>query len=75
MSTTKRRLDLQEVRISVTSRDAALRVVERLTREREELAAQWATAVRLAKANGASLRDISEVAGVSPQTIANVVNE
>jgi len=75
MSTTKRRLDLQEVRISVTSRDAALRVVERLTREREELAAQWATAVRLAKANGASLRDISEVAGVSPQTIANVVIE
>lgn len=75
MSTTKRRLDLKEVRISVTSRDAALRVVERLTREREELAAQWATAVRLAKANGASLRDIAEVAGVSPQTIANVVNE
>ena len=75
MSSTKRRVDLQEVRMSATARDAALRVVERLTREREELAAQWATAVRLAKANGASLRDIAEVAGVSPQTIANVVNE
>ena len=75
MSSTKRRVDLQEVRMSATARDAALRVVERLTREREEVAAQWATAVRLAKANGASLRDIAEVAGVSPQTIANVVNE
>ena len=75
MSSTKRRVDLQEIRMSATARDAALRVVERLTREREELAAQWATAVRLAKANGASLRDIAEVADVSPQTIANIVNE
>ncbi|MFM7224893.1 MAG: hypothetical protein ACKOBG_06970 [Actinomycetota bacterium] len=75
MSAIKRRVDLQEVRMSASSRDAALRVVERLTREREELAAEWSTAVRLAKANGASLRDIAEVAGVSPQTIANIVND
>ncbi len=72
MSTLGERWQLDEVEISKSATGAALRVVERLTRQKEDLTAQWATAVRLAHANGASLRDIASVAGVAPQTIAKV---
>lgn len=64
--------DLSEVEISKSARAAALSVVERLTREKEAIAAQWETAIRLAQANGASLRDVARAAKVSPQTIANL---
>ncbi len=32
----------------------------------------WETAVRLAHANGASLREIAEAAGTAPQTISKI---
>ncbi|CAN5595936.1 hypothetical protein BH20ACT2_BH20ACT2_03230 [soil metagenome] len=72
MSTLKSRWDLSEIEISTSAEEAALRVVQRTTREKEDAAAQWTTAIRLAHANGASLRDIAEVAQVSPQTVANI---
>lgn len=75
MSEVKSRWDLSDVEISRSAEDAALSVVGRLTRERRELASQWATAIRLAKANGASLRDIASVADASPQTIAKVCKQ
>ncbi len=72
MSELKARWDLTEVEVSKSAEQAALRVVERLTKEKEDVTEQWATALRLAQANGASLRDIARVAGVSPQTVANL---
>ncbi len=72
MSTVKSRWDLSEVEVSKSAEDAALSVVQRLTRQKEDLALQWTTAIRLAQSNGASLRDISEVAEASPQTIAKI---
>lgn len=74
MSAMRARFDLDEIEVSASAKEAALRVVERLTREKDEIARQWATAVRLAKANGASLRDIAAVADASPQSIANICN-
>ena len=72
MSTVKSRWDLSEVEVSKSAEDAALSVVQRLTRQKEDIALQWATAIRLAQTNGASLRDIATVADASPQTIANI---
>lgn len=72
MSTVKSRWDLSEVEVSKSAEDAALSVVQRLTRQKEDLALQWATAIRLAQTNGASLSDIAAVADASPQTIANI---
>ena len=72
MKTVEHRWDLSEVEVSNSAIDAALRVVERLSREKDDLNAQWATAIRLAQANGASLREIAEVAGVAPQTVAKI---
>lgn len=72
MKTLKSRWDLSTVEISKSSAEAALRVVARLTRERDDIEAQWATAIRLSQVNGASLRDIAEVAGVAPQTVAKI---
>ncbi len=72
MSTVKSRWDLSEVEVSKSAEDAALSVVQRLTRQKEDLALQWTTAIRLAQSNGASLRDIAEVAEASPQTIAKI---
>ena len=72
MSSVKSRWDLSEVEVSKSAEDAALSVVQRLTRQKEELALQWATAIRLAQSNGASLRDIAAVADASPQTIAKI---
>jgi len=72
MSRLESRWDLTDIEVSNSSREAALRVVERLTREKEEIAAQWATAMRLAQDNGASLREIANAAKVSPQTVANL---
>jgi hypothetical protein len=74
MSTMRSRCDLDDLEVSASARDAALRVVERLTREKQSVARDWATAVKLAKANGASLRDIAAIADASPQSIANVCN-
>ncbi len=45
-----------------------------LTSEKYEIARQWVVAIRLAEANGASLRDIAGVAGASPQSIANLLD-
>jgi hypothetical protein len=75
MSTLKSRLDLSEIEISASATAAALQVVQRLTRQRDDVDAQWTTAIRLAHANGASLRDIASVAGVAPQTISNICKE
>ena len=72
MSTATSRWDLSEVEVSKSAEDAALSVVQRLTRQKEDLALQWATAIRLAQTNGASLRDIAAVADASPQTIAKI---
>lgn len=74
MSKLAARFGVDEIDVSASGKEAALRVVERLTRERDDLAGQWATAIRLAKANGASLREIAHVANASPQSVANVVN-
>lgn len=72
MSPLKSRWDLSEIEVSKSATEAALRVVARLARERSDVEAQWATAIRLAQANGASLRDIAQVAGVAPQTISKI---
>lgn len=66
------RWDLDEVEVSGSAEDAALRVVERLTKHKDDVTSEWVTALWLAQANGASLRDIAKVAGVSPQTVANL---
>ena len=71
MSTT--RWELDEIEVSRSARDAALSVVERLSRVKDDVEAQWGSAIRLAHANGASLRDIAAVAGVAPQTVSKVV--
>ena len=67
--------DLSGLDMAASSEAAALNVVRRLTRQKEDLASQWATAIRLAQANGASLRDIAAVANASPQTIAKICKE
>jgi hypothetical protein len=72
MSELKAPWDLSDIQLSRSAEQAALHVVERLTREKDDLARQWATAIRLAQANGASLRDIAVAARVSPQTVANL---
>jgi hypothetical protein len=48
-------------------------VVDRLSRVKEDVEGQWGAAIRLAHANGASLRDMAAVAGVAPQTVSKVV--
>jgi hypothetical protein len=72
VSTLRSRWDLSELEVSESAVDAALCVVEWLTIQKDDIAVQWVTAMRLAQANGASLRDIAEVAGVSPQTVSNL---
>ena len=72
MSRTTSRWDLEDIEVSNSSRGAALRVVERTTRDMDEARNLWETAIRLAHANGASLRDIAAVACVSPKTTANL---
>ena len=72
MSNVTSRWDLSEIEISRSAVDAALAVVGRLTAQRADVAAQWETAIRLAQANGASLRDIAAVANTSPQTISKI---
>ena len=72
MSKTISRWELDEIEISSSAQGAALRVVERATQEKKDVSEQWETAVRLAHANGASLRDIAAVAGASPQTISKI---
>ncbi len=67
--------DLSGLDMAMSSEGAALNVVRRLTSQKEDLASQWATAIRLAQANGASLRDIGAVANASPQTIAKICDE
>jgi DNA-binding MarR family transcriptional regulator len=65
--------DLETIEISDTPDRAALAVVDRLSRVKEDVEGQWGAAIRLAYANGASLRDIAAVAGVAPQTVSKVV--
>lgn len=72
MSTVRSRWDLSEIDVSKSSAEAALAVVGRLTIQKEDIGSQWQTAIRLAQANGASLREIAAMADVSPQTISNV---
>jgi DNA-binding MarR family transcriptional regulator len=72
MSTLQSRWDLSEIEISKSATEAALNVVSRLSHEKSELNAQWATAIRLAQANGASLRDIAAAADVAPQTVSKI---
>ncbi len=72
MTNVTSRWDLEPIEISKSGKGAALNVVRRLSHERKDLAAQWSTALRLAEANGASLREIASAAGISPQTVANV---
>ncbi len=72
MSKTISRWELEDIEVSSSSRAAALHVVERMTRDKDEARALWETAIRLAHANGASLRDIADKACVSPQTVANI---
>jgi plasmid maintenance system antidote protein VapI len=72
MSTIQSRWDLSEIEVSKSAEDAALSVVGRLSRQRRDIEDQWATAIRLAQANGASLRNIAAVAGVAPQTVSKI---
>jgi predicted DNA-binding ribbon-helix-helix protein len=64
--------NLDEVELSSSARVAALQFVARMSKERNAIEAEWATSLRLARANGASLREIAEVAACSAQTVANV---
>jgi DNA-binding MarR family transcriptional regulator len=73
MSEMTTRWDLDEIEVSRSAKDAALSVVDRLSRVKDDVEAQWRSAIRLAHANGASLRDIAAVAGVAPQTVSKVV--
>jgi lambda repressor-like predicted transcriptional regulator len=73
MSAATSRWDLSEVEISASANTAALGVVRRLTREKDEITSQWGTAMLLAQANGASLREIADAAGVAPQTVSNLL--
>ncbi len=75
MSNVKSIWDLAGLDMATSSEGAALNVVRRLTSQKEDLASQWATAIRLAQANGASLRDIAAVANASPQTISKICKE
>jgi hypothetical protein len=70
---TTTRWDLDEVEVSRSAKEAALSVVERASRMREDVDTQWAASIRLAHANGASLRDIAAVAEVAPQTVSKIV--
>ncbi|HEX9683885.1 MAG TPA: hypothetical protein VGA13_12445 [Acidimicrobiales bacterium] len=72
MSTIQSRWDLSEIDVSRSAEDAALSVIRRLSRQKRDIEDQWATAIRLAQANGASLRDIAAVAGVAPQTVSKL---
>ena len=72
MKASTSRWDLDEIEVSASAADAALRVVRRLSDQRADLAAQWETAIRLAQANGASLREIASAADVSPQTVSTI---
>ena len=75
MSKTTSVWDLSGLDIATSSEGAALNVVRRLTSQKEDLASQWATAIRLARANGASLRDIAAVADAPTQTITEICTE
>ena len=72
MSTLTSRWDLSEIEVSGSATEAALSVVRRLSQEKDDLNAEWETAIRLAQANGASLRDIAQVANVAPQTVSKI---
>ncbi len=72
MSPVSQRWELDDIEVSRSAVDAALRVVERTSRQRDDVELQWRSAIRLAHANGASLRDIAAAAGVAPQTVANI---
>ena len=72
---TIRRWDLDDVEVSSSAKAASLAVVERLSRVREDVEAQWGASIRLAHANGASLRDIAALAGVAPQTVSKIVKQ
>jgi predicted nucleotidyltransferase len=73
MSKVTTRWELDEIEVSQSARQAALNVVDRLSRVKEDVESQWAASIRLAHANGASLRDIAAVAGVAPQTVSKIV--
>jgi DNA-binding MarR family transcriptional regulator len=75
MSSLTSRWDLSDVEVSRSATDAALSVVRRLSQQKEDVNAQWATAVRLAQANGASLREIADAAGVAPQTVSKICKD
>ena len=72
MSELTTRWDLDEVEVARSAVDSSLNVVRRLTANKSDVVHQWETAIRLAQANGASLRDIAAVAGASPQTISKI---
>ncbi len=72
MSTIHSRWDLSDIEVSRSATDAALNVVQPLSHEKDDINSQWATAIRLAHANGASLRHIAAVAGVAPQTVSKI---
>ena len=65
--------ELDEIEVSKSGQDAALNVVARVTKQKDDVEAQWGSAIRLAHENGASLRDIAAVAGVAPQTVSKAV--
>lgn len=67
--------DLSRLDMVTSSQEAALNVVRRLTRQKEDQAAHWATAIRLAQANGASTREIAAAANASPQVIVKICDE
>lgn len=67
------RWELDEVEISGNAESASLGMVKWITSRPDADETEWTSAVRLAHANGASLRDIAAVAGVAPQTVSKVV--
>ena len=66
MSEITTRWDLSEIDVAKSAVPTALNVVRRLTDNKASVIANWETAIRLAQANSASLRDIAAVAGASP---------
>ena len=75
MSQATSRWELDEIEVSRSAKDASLSVVGRLSQVKDDVEVQWGASIRLAHANGASLRDIAAVAGVAPQTVSKIVKQ
>lgn len=56
----------------MTPREIAVLDLARLTRTLDEARTEWETAIVAARHAGVPVRNIADVAGVSPQTVLNI---